>query len=80
MDQLQKSITRKDRKANKLCCIDPTDSVLEKRLLKACEVLGLPCQMLGNPRFLNAAEENQDYRAERNVGSWPTSKSGSVSA
>ena len=63
VDQLQKSIKRKDRKANELCCIDPTDFVLEKRLRKACDVLGLRCEMLPNPGFLNSAEENQGYRA-----------------
>ena len=63
VDQLQKSIKRKDRKANELCCIDPTDFVLEKRLRKACEVLDLRCEILPNPGFLNSAEENQDYRA-----------------
>ncbi len=62
VDQLSKSIKRKDRETE-LCCIDPTDFVLEKRLRKACELLGLRLEMLPNPGFLNSAEENQDYRA-----------------
>lgn len=62
-DQLKKSIKPKDRRANKLCCIDPTDFILEKRLRKACDVLDLCCEILPNPGFLNSAEENQEYRA-----------------
>lgn len=64
VEQLRKSIKlRKDRDATELCCIDPTDFVLEKRLREACDVLGLRCEILPNPGFLNSAEENQEYRA-----------------
>ncbi|MGI9472389.1 MAG: cryptochrome/photolyase family protein [Rubripirellula sp.] len=80
VEQLQKSIKRKDRKATELCCVDPTDFVLEKRLRKACEILGLRCEILPNSGFLNSAKENQEFRAGKKcVGSWLTSTSGSVS-
>jgi deoxyribodipyrimidine photolyase-related protein len=63
VEQLRKSLKRKERKGANICCIDPTDFVLEKRLRKACDVLGLRCEILPNPGFLNSAEENRDYRA-----------------
>ncbi len=62
-DQLQKSIRPKDRKANRLVCIDPTDFAIEKRLRKACDAMDVACEIIPNPGFLNCTEENQDYRA-----------------
>lgn len=63
VEQLKKSIKQKERKGAEICCIDPTDFILEKRLRKACDVLGVCCEILPNPGFLNSAEENRDYRA-----------------
>jgi deoxyribodipyrimidine photolyase-related protein len=62
-DQLAKAIPIKDRKANEVCCVDPTDFILEKRLRQACETLKLRCTLLANPGFINSAEENRQYRA-----------------
>ena len=48
-----------------VCCIDPTDFVLEKRLHKACERLELSLQLIPNPGFLNSTRHNSDYRERK---------------
>ena len=63
MDQLKTAIKAKDRKGEQLCCVDPTDFVLEKRLDKVCETLGLAYESLPNPGFINSPEQNREYRA-----------------
>lgn len=62
IDQLKKSIKAKVRKGTKLCVVHPTDFALQKRLHKASEELGLDCEFLPNPGFLNSPAENQEYR------------------
>ncbi|MFK8113330.1 MAG: cryptochrome/photolyase family protein [Rubripirellula sp.] len=61
-DQLDKVIKTGDCKDNKLCLIDPTDFILEKRVRKACDARGLHCELLPNPGFLNSTQENLEYR------------------
>ncbi len=62
VDQLTKSIPAKERNGERLCVVHPTDFILEKRLLKACEKLELDCEFLTNPGFINSPEQNQEYR------------------
>ncbi|TWU31327.1 cryptochrome/photolyase family protein [Novipirellula artificiosorum] len=61
-DQLQKLIRTQHHKGTKLCVVDPTDFALEKRLRKASEELGIDCEFLPNPGFINSQAENQEYR------------------
>ncbi|MEM6779264.1 MAG: cryptochrome/photolyase family protein [Planctomycetota bacterium] len=61
-DQLKRT-TKLYPEETSVCCVDPTDFVLEKRLRKACDELDLHLEILPNPGFLNASEQNQQYRA-----------------
>ena len=61
--QLEQAIPRADRRASKIISIDPIDFVLEKRLRKACQGMGLSCELLPHPGFLNSREQNRSYRA-----------------
>jgi deoxyribodipyrimidine photolyase-related protein len=63
LDRLRTSIGRKSRRQGKLCVVDPTDFVLEKRIRAACQELGLDCEWLPNPGFINSPEENRQYRS-----------------
>jgi deoxyribodipyrimidine photolyase-related protein len=47
----------------KLIIADPTDFMLEKRLKRFGARLGLQCEFLSNPQFINAPHENVEYRA-----------------
>lgn len=49
-------------KGEELCVVQPTDFLVEKRLLAACDKHGVHCRFLPNPGFLNTTEENQEYR------------------
>ena len=48
-----------------ICCIDPSDFILEKRLRAVANKWGLDLELLSNSGFLNSSEENQRYRAGR---------------
>lgn len=63
VQHLQNSIRASDRKGETLCCIEPDDFLLEKRLRRAADDLGMKLEFLPNPAFLNLPEENQQYRA-----------------
>lgn len=62
IDQLSQVIQRERAAVGKLCVVDPTDFVLKKRIVAACERLKLECEFLPSPGFINGAEENQEYR------------------
>ena len=47
----------------KLIVAEPTDFILEKRLEKICRRLGIDCNYISNPSFINQRHENQEYRA-----------------
>ena len=47
----------------KFIVADPTDFLLEKRLNRFCHELGIPCEFVNNPAFINQRCENQEYRA-----------------
>ena len=49
--------------SRKLIVAEPTDFMLEKRLRRYCSRLGLPCEYLANPQFINTPHENVEYRA-----------------
>ena len=57
---------RKSRKGEKLCLVTPIDFILEKRVRAACKKLGLECEFLPNPGFINTSDENNEYRAGKN--------------
>ena len=46
---------------NKIQCIDPEDSWLEKRLIKACEKKGIEIQLFENPLFINSKKELEPF-------------------
>ena len=62
VEQLRKFVDGKAKEDRKLCCVDPTDFILSKRLEKACDVLNLHCETIRNPGFLNSTDENRQYR------------------
>jgi len=45
---------------------DPTDYILEKRLKRHCQQLGIELEFLITPGFINRPEENFEYRAGKN--------------
>ncbi|MDG1873252.1 MAG: cryptochrome/photolyase family protein [Mariniblastus sp.] len=47
----------------KLIVADPTDFMLEKRLERFCEQLGVACHQVPTPGFINQPIENYEYRA-----------------
>ena len=47
----------------KLIVADPTDFILEKRLSRFAQSLGLPIETIPTPGFINQCHENQQYRA-----------------
>ncbi len=47
----------------KLIVAEPNDFLLEKRLNRFCGQLDIPCEFLPSPAFINAPDENQEYRA-----------------
>lgn len=55
-----KSVAKKDRQ---FCVADPTDFMLEKRLLRIAAELDIQINFLPNPGFLNQTVENQEYRS-----------------
>ena len=61
-EQLSKAVKGRERQDAEIYCVNPTDFLLEKRLRKACERLGMQCEFLRNPGFVNATSENQTYR------------------
>jgi deoxyribodipyrimidine photolyase-related protein len=61
--QLDRSIGHRERQSETLCVVDPTDYLLAKRLGRAADRLGMNCEVLSNPGFLNSKEENLAYRA-----------------
>ena len=46
-----------------LIVAEPSDFMLEKRLHRICERLGVDCEYVANPGFINQPHENQEYRA-----------------
>ena len=46
-----------------LIVAEPSDFMLEKRLHRICEKLGVDCEYVANPGFINQPHENQEYRA-----------------
>ena len=63
LDTLQTVVKSGKRKREKLIVAEPTDFILEKRLRKASTKLGVECEFLPNPGFINKPEQNQEYRA-----------------
>lgn len=64
IDHLEQAIKTQDRRGQ-LCAIDPTDFLLEKRLSRAADELGMELELLPNPGFINSTKENTEYRAEK---------------
>mgnify|MGYP001827627135 CR=1 FL=1 len=60
--QLKRSMPKQLGKGEKLGVVDPVDFILEQRIRTACEQLGLTCECLPNPGFINTREENRSYR------------------
>ncbi|MCM2375184.1 cryptochrome/photolyase family protein [Aporhodopirellula aestuarii] len=65
-DQLHCTIKPNERDGETICCVDPTDFILEKRIRRTCAKLEMEVEFLPNPGFLNTPEENQEYRAGKN--------------
>ncbi|EMI22337.1 deoxyribodipyrimidine photolyase-related protein, partial [Rhodopirellula maiorica SM1] len=65
IEKLKQVFRAEDQTPDELCFIDPTDFILSKRLRNASKKLGLHCEVLPNPGFLNSVEENQDYREDK---------------
>ena len=51
--------------AGRIATCEPHDFLLEKRLHRHCERLGLELELHRSPMFLNSAEENRSYRQGR---------------
>ncbi len=49
------------RKTEKVCCIDPTDDWLGRRLCAAADDANIELKMLPNPGFFNSSQENTDF-------------------
>ncbi len=64
--QLTEVVNSMGRSPRKLVVADPTDFLLEKRLKRFCHQLGITCEFLDNPSFINQRHENQEYRAGKN--------------
>ena len=62
-EQLKQTISTDERENETLSFVDPTDFALEKRLRRACDSLGIECEVLANPGFLNSSELNQEFRS-----------------
>jgi deoxyribodipyrimidine photolyase-related protein len=60
--QLKRLIPNDLAEGDKLGAVDPVDFILEKRVRTACERLGLACEFLPSPGFVNSQEENRTYR------------------
>ncbi len=63
IDQLRRATKTSKRKGEKLIVADPVDFILNKRLRAAADKLGVECQFLPSPGFINSPEENEEYRA-----------------
>ncbi|WP_419189723.1 cryptochrome/photolyase family protein [Stieleria marina] len=61
--RLAETLADLGKRGEKLCVVNPTDFILEKRLLASCEEHGVECEYLPHPGFLNTPEQNQQYRA-----------------
>jgi deoxyribodipyrimidine photolyase-related protein len=64
--QLERLAPKYLAKGATLGVVHPVDFILEQRLRAACEQLGLACEFLPNPGFLNTQEENRTYRGGKN--------------
>ena len=60
---LKRTLKKLAKKSSQFCVIDPTDFILEKRILNAADELGLQITFLPNPGFLNQTSENQEFRS-----------------
>lgn len=49
----------------KILVAEPADFLLEKRLRRFCDQLGIDCQFLPSPQFINSREENAEYRQSK---------------
>jgi deoxyribodipyrimidine photolyase-related protein len=47
-----------------LCCYEPSDFILQKRLQRLSTELGFSIQWLSNPSFLNTKEDNRIWRSQ----------------
>ncbi len=64
--QLTEIGKRRASNPKQLIFADPTDFILEKRLPKYCNSLGIKRTPLTSPGFINTPAENQEYRSCKN--------------
>jgi deoxyribodipyrimidine photolyase-related protein len=65
-DRLKDALGKRKKSGTGLCTVEPTDFILKKRLTVAAEVTGMKLDLLPNPGFINAPEENHEYRSGKN--------------
>ena len=62
LSEVAESMTSTPRK---LIVAEPNDFMLEKRLNRICDRLDIACRFVSTPQFINAPDENADYRASK---------------
>jgi len=62
IEQIASSMTSSPRK---LVLTQPTDFILEKRLDRFCNRIGVDCTFLPDPGFINQPHENHEYRSSK---------------
>ena len=66
LEHLKQIVKSNESGGKTLCTVDPIDFILERRLSRACNQLGLQLELLPSPGFINSSEQNHDYRAGKN--------------
>jgi deoxyribodipyrimidine photolyase-related protein len=59
---LESLFQKKTLKPKRFETLEPVDFMLRKRLVRACDQLGVKIEFLPNPGFLNTSEQNREYR------------------
>lgn len=63
--RLEQILTKRERSGSELAWCDPTDFILQKRIHRTCERLGMQGRVLANPGFINTSQQNHEYRSQR---------------
>lgn len=62
-EQLMRAIPEKSRSGQTLAVVDPVDDLVERRLRRVCDSLGMELRLFENPGFINQREDNERYRS-----------------